>query len=136
MNIGARRTVSYPSEPPKRTDRKRKKEEQATMNTFTKCLGAAALLGATLLPLAAHADSINDRLHDQHRRIHQGVESGQLARREQYRLNTRDARIRAQERRDRRSGGRFTPSERRHIQRELNGSNRAIYHQKHDGQVR
>lgn len=101
-----------------------------------KGLISAALLGAALLPLAAHADSIHDRLHDQHRRIHQGVVSGQLTRREQYRLNERDARIRRQEHHARMSGGRFTPRERQRIQRELNHTGGNIYHQRHDGQVR
>ena len=103
---------------------------------MTKWLVPAALAGTLLLPLAAQADSLHQRLHDQHERIHQGVVSGQLTRREQYRLNTRDARIRRQEHRARLSGGRFTPAERRRVERELNHSSRAIYHQKHDRQVR
>lgn len=116
---------------------KNKKEKQVTMKiNLVNCLVPAALLGAVLLPLAAQADSINDRLHDQHQRIHQGVASGQLTRREQHRLNAREASIRRQEYRDRLSGGRFTPRERRHIQGELNRSSRAVYRQTHDGQVR
>ncbi len=103
---------------------------------IAKILVPATLVGATLLPLTAQADSIKDRLHDQHTRIHQGVTSSQLTRREQYRLNARDARIRRQEYRARLSGGRFTPAERQRIQRELNHSSRAIYRQKHDSQVR
>jgi hypothetical protein len=102
----------------------------------TRCLAPAALLGATLLPLAAHADSINQRLREQRERIRQGVTSGQLTRREQYRLNARDARLRRQEYRARLSGGRFTPAERRRLQRELNRSSAAIHRQKHDAQVR
>ena len=114
------------------------------INTL-KVLAPALLLGALALPAMAqtpppppfhHHTSINARLRDQQERIHQGVGSGQLTRREQYRLEARNSRIRTQEYRDRLSGGRFTPAERRHIQRELNGSSRAIYHQKHDGQTR
>ena len=110
------------------------------INTL-KCLAPALLLGALALPAAAqtphhHPYSINQRLHNQQERIHQGVGSGQLTRREQYRLHERDSRIRAQEYRDRLSGGKFTHSERRHIQRELNHSSAAIYRQKHDGQTR
>ncbi len=103
---------------------------------ITQWLIPAALVGATLLPLAAEADSINQRLHDQHARIHQGVVSGQLTRREQYRLNARDARLRRQEYHARLSGGRFTPAERQRIQRELNHSSGSIYRQKHDRQAR
>ncbi len=105
------------------------------------CLAPALLLGALALPAAAqtpmhHSHGINNRLHEQQERIHQGVGSGQLTRREQYRLDARDAHIRTQEYRARLSGGKFTPAERRRIQRELNHSSRAIYHQKHDGQTR
>ena len=64
---------------------------------LAKLLVPAALLGTVLLPLAAHADSINDRRHDQRQRIEQGVASGQLTRREQARLNEREARIHRQE---------------------------------------
>lgn len=114
------------------------------MNTM-KVIVPALLLGALALPAMAqtpppppfhHPHNINARFHNQQERIHQGVLSGQLTRREQYRLDARDSRIRTQEYRDRLSGGRFTPAERRHIQRELNGSSRAIYRQKHDAQTR
>lgn len=110
---------------------------------FVKCLAPALLLGALALPAVAqtpppfhHSHGINARLNNQQERTQQGVGSGQVTSREQYRLNARDSRIRAQEYRDRLSGGKFTPAERHHIQRELNGSSRAIYHQKHDGQTR
>ena len=106
-------------------------------NIVTKILVPAALLGTLLLPMTAQADSINQRLHNQHERIHQGVGSDHLTRREQYRLNTRDARSHRQEHRDRRfDGGRLTYGERRHLQGELNGSSRAIYRDKHNDSVR
>lgn len=116
------------------------------MKTLTmKCIAPALLLGALALPATAqtpppppfhHHEGINARLHNQQERIHQGVQSDQLTRREQYRLDERDARIRAQEYRARLSGGKFTPAEHRRLERELNHSSRAIYHQKHDGQTR
>lgn len=113
------------------------------MNAITfKCLAPALLLGALALPAMAqmppmhHPHSINARLHNQQERIHQGVGSDQLTRREQYRLDARDARIRHQEYRDRLSGGRFTRAERHHIQRELNHSSHDIYRDKHNDRVR
>ncbi len=108
------------------------------MNTFVlKCLVPAALAGMTLLPMAAQADSLRDRQHDQRQRIEQGVHSGQLTRREQFRLNGREARIRHQEYRDRQEhDGHLTYGERRHFQREYNHDSRAIYRQKHDDQTR
>ena len=105
--------------------------------TIAKFLVPAALLGTVLLPLAAHADSVNDRRHDQRQRIEQGVDSGQLTKREQYRLDGREARLHAQVDRDRsRHGGHLTPSERRHLERDYNHTSRAIYRQKHDSQTR
>ncbi len=114
-----------------------------TMKPITlSCLAPALLLGALALPAMAqtppmhHSHSINSRLHNQQERIHQGVRSDQLTRREQYRLDARDASIRRQEHRDRLSGGKFTRAERRHIQGELNHSSRTIYRDKHNNRVR
>lgn len=102
-----------------------------------KLLAGAALLSAAFLPMAAQAQGINQRLHDQHGRIHQGVGSDQLTRREQYRLNRRDARIHAQEHLDRRfDNGHLTGGERRNLNRELNRTSGAIYRDKHNGAIR
>ena len=106
------------------------------VNTI-KILAGMALLSAALLPMAAQAQGINQRLHDQHGRIHQGVGSDQLTRREQYRLNRRDAQIHAQEHIDRRfDHGHLTGNERRNLNRELNHSSAAIYRDKHNAAVR
>ncbi len=104
------------------------------MNTFVlKCLVPATLAGMTLLPMAAQADSLRDRQHDQRQRIEQGVDSGQLTRREQGRLNAREARVRYQEHRDRRmDDGHLTAGERRHFQHVYNQDSRAIYRDKHN----
>ncbi len=80
--------------------------------------------------------SINDRQHDQQQRIRQGVRSGELTRSEARRLEMEQARIRRDEARARRSGGRLTPRERARIQRELNHSSRDIRREKHDRQDR
>ena len=102
-----------------------------------KLLAGIALLGATLAPMAAQAESINQRLNNQHRRIHQGVGSDQLTRGEQRRLNRRDTLIHAQEHVDRRfDHGRLTAGERRGLNRELNRSSAAIYRDKHNAAVR
>ena len=114
------------------------------INTM-KIIAPALLLGALALPAMAqtpppppfhNSHNINARFHNQQERIHQGVQSGQLTRREQYRLQARDSRIRTQEYRDRLSGGKFTSAERHHIQRELNHSSTAIYRDKHNNRVR
>jgi hypothetical protein len=94
--------------------------------------------GALLIPAAAqtYPGSINRREARQQRRIRQGVRSGELTRREARRVERREARIRFNEARARRSGGRFTARERWRIQRQLNRSSRAVYRQKHDRQDR
>ena len=108
-----------------------------TINTV-KYLAAAAALAAALLPMAAQAQGgINERFQDQHQRIRQGVRSGQLTRREQYRLNRRDAYIHGQERLDRRfDHGHLTGGERRQLNRELNHSSGRIYQDKHNAYTR
>lgn len=107
--------------------------DQTTMNISK--IVAPLLLGALLLPIAANAQSINARQDEQRERIQQGVKSGQLNRREARRLRHREARLRRTEARDRRSGGHLTAAERANLQRRLNNTNRAIYRQKHDGQM-
>ncbi len=108
--------------------------------TLWQLIAPALIVGALLVPAAAAQQrnplGINRRESRQQRRIHQGIRSGELTRREARRIEAREARIRINEAYARRSGGRFTRGERRHIQRELNRSNRRIYRQKHDRQDR
>ena len=107
-----------------------------TLNTV-KYIAAAAALAAALVPMAAQAQGINQRLNNQHQRVRQGVQSGQLTRGEQYRLNRRDAYIHGQERLDRRfDNGRLTGGERRNLNRELNHSSSRVYQDKHNAAVR
>lgn len=82
-----------------------------------------------------HPEGINARQKEQQKRILQGERSGALTEREAKQIEAREAKISVNEAYARQSGGRFTPRERRHIQRELNHSNRAIYRQKHDKQT-
>jgi hypothetical protein len=79
---------------------------------------------------------IEQRQRNQQRRIAQGVRNGQLTGRETARLERREAGIERREQRMRASGGQFTRGERRAIQRQLNGTSRQIYRQKHDRQHR
>lgn len=111
----------------------------------TKLFAPAALIAALLSPLALptqaqtyrhHPRSINARERRQERRIHQGVRSGELTRREAGRLQAQQARLRVNEAYARRSGGRFTARERARIQRQENRAGRRIYRQKHDRQDR
>lgn len=117
------------------------------MNAHMTKLAVAALLGATLIPIAVQAQTvpttpmhhhgINARLRHQDARVDQGDASGQLTRRENSRLSHRDARIAGQEAHDRYlHNGHLTRGERRHLTGELNHTSHAIYRQKHDDQTR
>jgi hypothetical protein len=93
----------------------------------------AALVGATMLPLAASAGEVNDRIDRQQARINHGVGDGQMTRGEFDRTESRLDRIDAQRERDLRANdGHLTPGERRQLNRELNRNSRAIYFDNHN----
>jgi hypothetical protein len=101
--------------------------------TMPQILGAAVLAGSFLLPISAHADTLNQRLANQHQRIQAGFRNDSLTRHEQYSVDARDARVRYQIDRDRsRDHGYLTYGEHRRLNRELNGDSRAIYRDKHN----
>lgn len=112
--------------------------------TYISTAALFAFLGMGLMSVRADAQTryprpheVNHRLNDQHARIRQGVRSGQLTHREAEHLRLTDARIHAQERRDRiRHGGHLTRHETRRLNRELNHESHQIYHDKHNGRVR
>ena len=99
-------------------------------------LGLAAVASlAAALPAAAQ--TVDAREHNQAIRIQQGVRSGALTSAEAYRLHRREVRLHRYEARVRyRHHGHLTPWARRHLVSLENRDSRAIYHQKHDGQVR
>jgi hypothetical protein len=96
-----------------------------------------AIMVIAIFPVMGMAQGrINERQRHQQQRIRQGYRSGELTRREAYRIQSQQARIRVREAYARRSGGEFTAKERFRIQRQLNRSSRNIYPQKHDRQDR
>ena len=99
---------------------------------------AAALLALTSFS-AAQAQTrtpvVNYREQHQRARIRQGVASGELNQREAARMRGREAGLTAQRRADR-ADGVVTPQERQDLRKTENRDSRAIYRQKHDGQVR
>jgi hypothetical protein len=93
----------------------------------------AALIGATMLPLAASAGEVNNRIDRQQARIDRGVADGQMTRGEFDRTESRLARIDAQRERDLRANdGHLTPGERARLNRELNRNSRAIFFDNHN----
>ena len=101
-----------------------------------KRLVSGLLLGALLLGLSAVSFAgINGRQHREQLRIRHGIRSGELTRREAFRLQAERARIRAYERYARRDGY-VSPRERARLDRGLDRASRDIYRQKHDRQDR
>ena len=85
----------------------------------------------------ANANTVNQRLHNQHLRIERGIHSGELTYREQHRVEARDARIHHSEYLDRRHDkGHLTVAERHRLQGRLNYNSKHIYADKHNGSVR
>lgn len=92
-------------------------------------LATTATLAQAVMPVA-HARQVNQRA-----RVRQGVATGELTRTEAARMKGREAVVR-QDKRDARADGVVTRDERQDIRQEQNRTSRAIYRQKHDGQVR
>jgi hypothetical protein len=79
--------------------------------------------------------SIRARQERQERRIEEGVASGELTRREAYRLEREQAYIR-QAKREARSDGYISPGERARLEAMQDRAGRHIRHERHDEQVR
>jgi hypothetical protein len=100
-------------------------------------LAAAALAVGLILPsLHASAAPLRHRMAHQQMRIHQGVQSGTLTRREARRMERQERRMALKTRRAWRSGGQLTPVERTRLEGRYNRESRRIYRQKHDQQNR
>lgn len=78
---------------------------------------------------------INGRQVNQHERINQGVQSGELTRAEYRRLKNEQRRI-GIEKKMAKSDGVVTPAERRFLRHEQRKANRHIHRQKNDAQER
>ncbi len=96
-------------------------------------LSSLAVLGLLAVG-TAEAGPVNRREHRQSVRIRNGVQSGELTRREAARLIGQQAHIRAEEYRYRHDDGHLGPRERADLRRDENRASRSIYRQKHDDQ--
>ena len=106
------------------------------MNKKGLTMAVAALIAILGLGAVAEAGTINRRERRQRARIADGVESGELTRREARRLRAGERHIQREERRYRRSDGQLSRWERRDLQRDLYRQSRRIHRQKHDEQDR
>lgn len=94
----------------------------------------ATTTATTTTPAKRRPMGIEARQRRQQARIAQGINSGELTAKEGARLERREAGIERREQRMRASGGKFTPGERRAVQKQLNSTSRQIYKEKHDRQ--
>lgn len=95
----------------------------------------AALAVASMANAQERTPVITARQHNQHRRINQGVRSGQLTRNEIRNLRNDERRISA-EKRMARANGHVSRAERRALRHAENRTSRAIYRDKHNGHIR
>jgi len=104
-------------------------------------LVCGAVIYASILPttgLAAErvrTPAVNGRQQNQQSRIRQGIQSGELTRREAARLKAQEQRIRANERRAK-ADGTVSAAERARLEKELARASQNIQEQKHDEQDR
>ena len=94
----------------------------------------AALAITSIAQAQTRTPVINQRHHNQERRINQGVRSGQLTRNEARHLRTREARIN-HDKRMAKADGHVTVAERRHLRREENPISRSISRERHSSRV-
>lgn len=101
-----------------------------------KLLSVIALGFAMLLSEVSFAHGrVDRRQHMQRARIHEGVESGELTKKEAAGLRSQQRHIRRAERRAE-ADGVVTPEEKAKLERKQDRASRQIYKQKHDGQER
>lgn len=100
-------------------------------------LKAAAIAVALSVTGGAFAQTatpgIDQRQANQEKRIQQGVNSGELTKRETTRLEKREGKLQADKQKAA-ADGTVTKQERRQLNREANRDSKAIYRQKHDAQ--
>ena len=94
----------------------------------------AALAFTSMAQAQDRTPVINHRLHNQNRRINQGVRSGELTRNETRHLRGDERRI-GEQKRMAMADGRMNRGERRHLRREENRTSHAIYRDKHNARV-
>ncbi|HEY3451565.1 MAG TPA: hypothetical protein VGK67_34725 [Myxococcales bacterium] len=99
-------------------------------------LTMVAVAMGILTAAPAFAARADERQANQEARIREGVQSGELTRREAARLERKHHRLQHEIRRDRRDDGRLTRGEKRRLERQQNRLSRQIGREKHDAQER
>lgn len=101
----------------------------------TTIIAAALVLSLGTVAQADDPPAIKERLGNQQDRIEQGVDNGELTRKEARRLREGQGEVRDM-RQDAREDGVVTQRERQAIKREQKDQSQRIYDQKHDAQDR
>ena len=96
---------------------------------------ASFAIGA-LLSTGAFAEQVKNREERQQERINEGVESGELTKKEAVKLEAAEAKLHQEIKENRQDGPGLTPKERAKIQKKQNKMSKKIYKQKHDKQKR
>ena len=107
------------------------------MNKSIQCILAGALAAAIAVPAAAYQrdPGVNKRQQRQGERIHQGVKSGELTKKEARQLRAEEKSVRKEEKAFK-SDGKLTRNERKQLHKDLNKTSRDIYSEKHDAEKR
>jgi hypothetical protein len=102
-------------------------------------ISAGLLMAFVTIASASFAQTqtpvVKERQENQQKRIAEGVKDGELTAKETEHLEGREAKIQA-DKKAAKADGVVTTKERAKLRREQNRASRAIYHQKHDAQVR
>ncbi|MCI1186596.1 hypothetical protein MON38_04140 [Hymenobacter sp. DH14] len=102
---------------------------------FSSLAAFALLVAASSASAQTATPGVTVRQRHEQARIRQGVRSGELTRTEAARLKGREIEIR-QDKRAAKADGVVTRDERQDLRKDERQASRAIYRQKHDGQVR
>ena len=105
------------------------------MKTFSAMVALVVFAAGSAAADGTRSPGVNARQHNQHARIHQGVKSGELTRREAHKVREEQRDVRQLERAYK-SDGKLTRRERADLHHEQNQASRDIYRQKHDEQDR
>ena len=95
-----------------------------------------AMVGMFLVVGVGFAENIKKREKRQQERIDNGVESGDLTKKEAAKLKAQEAKLHREIKRDRKDGGGLTKKERAKIDAKQDRLSRRIAKQKHDKQKR
>jgi hypothetical protein len=98
--------------------------------------GAVLCAGLVPMPSMAAPRQVNQRLENQQDRINQGIKSGELTRKEAGNLEAKEAKIKNNERFDKKEdNGKLTPAQRASLNKQLNNASRDIYKDKHNNKT-